>query len=357
MRIWFAGGWTGWHVFPVQSLIKYINETKHGSHEFFWFGEKPSLEHNTYLKIDQSVEKLYFSPLLSWKRRREKGIVILMKNIIDLGKLGIWFFQSLFGLIYHKIDIIFCKWWYVSLPVVVAWWVLRKKILLHESDTKPGLSNRICSKFASVIFTWFEWVFPGKEIVVGQILDDDLVNSEFKIQNSELYKEKTNVLVTWGSQGSESIYKLLKDIIVSNYFDTTFFHIILGTRNNHLESLFSGLQNVKVYDFVDQKTMWWLLNICDVAITRGGTTSLAEEELFGIKKIIIPIPWTHDQLKNALYYEKNYDDVVVRQDSKIFAEDFEKAIGEYKEYKKEKYSNPLDGIHKTKDIILEYLLK
>ena len=49
-----------------------------------------------------------------------------------------------------------------------------------------------------------------------------------------------------------------------------------------------------------------LLVKCDVAITRGGTTSLAEQEIFGIKKIIIPIPRTHDQLKNAQYYQKTY---------------------------------------------------
>lgn len=354
MRIWFAGGWSGWHVFPVQSLIKYINKTQHGAHEFFWFGEKPSLEHITYQKISQSVEKLYFSPILSGKRRRERELVALLKNIIDLVRLGIWFFQSLFWLLYHRIDIIFCKWWYVSLPVVVAWWVLRKKILLHESDTKSWLANRICSKFASVIFTGFEWVFPGKEIVVGQILDDDLV--EFKVQSSELYNEKTNVLVTGGSQGSESVYMVLKDILSSYSFPNTFFHIILWTKNNHLQMIFSSLHNVKVYDFVDQKTMWWLLDICDVAITRGGTTSLAEEHLFGIKKIIIPIPWTHDQLKNWLYYKEKYNDIVVKQDSKTFAEDLEKAIKDYKEYRKEQYRNPLATIHKTKEKIVSYLV-
>lgn len=356
MRIWFAGGWSGWHVFPVQSLIKYINKTQHGAHEFFWFGEKPSLEHITYQKLSGSVDKLYFFTILSGKRRREKELMALLKNIIDLVRLGIWFFQSLFGLLYHRVDIIFCKWWYVSLPVVVAWWVLRKKILLHESDTKSWLANRICSKFASVIFTGFEWVFPGKEIVVWQILDDDLVNSEFKIQNSELYKGKINILVTGGSQWSESVYTVLKDIISSKVFPNTFFHIILGTKNNHLQMIFSSLHNVKVYDFVDQKTMGWLLDMCDVAITRGGTTSLAEEHLFGIKKIIIPIPWTHDQLKNGLYYKEKYNDIVVRQDDKLFAKEFENAIEEYKWYKKEQYSNPLNDIHQTKEKIVSYIV-
>jgi hypothetical protein len=70
-------------------LIKYIDKVEHGSHEFFWFGEKPSLEYNTYVKCRENVGKLYFFSLLSGKWRREKEISALMKNIWGLGKLGI----------------------------------------------------------------------------------------------------------------------------------------------------------------------------------------------------------------------------------------------------------------------------
>ena len=45
----------------------------------------------------------------------------------------------------------------------------------------------------------------------------------------------------------------------------------------------------------------------DIAITRAGTTSLAEQQLFDLKLIMIPIPWTHDQKDNAKWYVKNHD--------------------------------------------------
>ena len=63
-----------------------------------------------------------------------------------------------------------------------------------------------------------------------------------------------------------------------------------------------------------------LLSMCDVAITRAGTTSLAEEKLFGLKLIMIPIPWTHDQLRNAEYYEKHHGDILVKQDDSFLLE-------------------------------------
>lgn len=354
MRIALAWGWSGWHVFPIQSLVKYIVKTHHKKYSFVWFWEKPSLEYTTRKKLNDTIPIIDFIPIVSGKWRREKEFWAIMKNIRDILKLKIGFFQSLWWLYTTKCDIIFCKWWYVSLPVVIAWWVLRKNIFLHESDTKPGLSNRICSKFATVIFTWFEGVFPGKEVVVWQILDDDLVDLESRVLGHESYKNKTNILVTGGSQWAESVYKVLDNILSNNDFSHCIFHVILWTKNSHSKDLFVKYEGVIVYDFVDQKTMWALLELCDVAITRGGTTSLAEEHLFGIKKIIIPIPRTHDQLKNGLYYKDMYGDIVVRQDKQDFSNILWKEIIAHSSYKKGDYKNPLAMIQQTKQSILQY---
>jgi len=61
--------------------------------------------------------------------------------------------QCLWLLGRNKVDVIFCKGGYVALPVVIAGWILRKKIIVHESDTHPGLVNRIAAKFASSVFS------------------------------------------------------------------------------------------------------------------------------------------------------------------------------------------------------------
>jgi UDP-N-acetylglucosamine:LPS N-acetylglucosamine transferase len=76
------------------------------------------------------------------------------------------------------------------------------------------------------------------------------------------------------------------------------------------------------------------LDLCDIAITRGGTTSLAEQELFGIKKIIIPIPRTHDQAKNAEYYKTHHDDIVLDQYANSFIDNLRNAIEHCIGYKK-----------------------
>lgn len=396
MRIGFAGWGTGGHVFPVQSLIKYIDKVvsnkswqiednrrfsdeknwyaNHAKHELFWFGEKPSLEYSVCTKLQASVANLYFIAIKSGKRRREKEFGALVKNIVGLFSLGWGIVQSFFWLINKKVEVVFCKGWYVSLPVVIAGWVLRKRILLHESDTKPGIANRICSTFATEIFTGFEGVFPWREGVVGQILDDDLVVKEDEIilewyenkkwdDSSGEWKNvsqnllpKTYFLVTGWSQGSESVYKTLAHILEKHEFPNTHFYITLGTENQQLTWIFKQFDNVTIFPFVDQKTMGMLLSICDVAITRGGTTSLAEQEIFGIKKIIIPIPWTHDQYKNAQYYVKHHNDILIDQDKPSYSSDLEAAILSYEIHKKSGYGEPLETIRKPKEIIYEAII-
>ena len=129
------------------------------------------------------------------------------------------------------------------------------------------------------------------------------------------------------------------------------FYVTLGTKNIGLRRLFEGLENVTCYDFVSQKEMGELLAQCDVAITRAGTTSLAEEKLFGLKLIMIPIPRTHDQLKNALYYEKNHGDILVKQDDSFLLQ-LPGALEKIQGYKKERNSTSIAAdIRKTKDII------
>lgn len=101
-----------------------------------------------------------FLRIVSGKIRRGASIKERLRNIGDMFIVLGGIAESLRHLSQKKIDVIFCKGGYVSLPVVIAGRILRKEIILHESDTKPGLSNKICAKFSTTIFTGFSGVFP-----------------------------------------------------------------------------------------------------------------------------------------------------------------------------------------------------
>jgi UDP-N-acetylglucosamine:LPS N-acetylglucosamine transferase len=63
---------------------------------------------------------------------------------------------------------------------------------------------------------------------------------------------------------------------------------------------------IQLIDWISQSDLAHLLSDTDIAITRGSATTLAEIDVFGVKKIIIPLPHSAEnhQYYNALEYEK-----------------------------------------------------
>jgi len=381
--------------------------------KIFRIWEKDSLEQ----KIAEDLEIEFYS-ILSWKIRRYLSLLSILKNFFDLFKLIVGFFQSLYFLYKNKIDIIFCKGGYVALPVVLAWAILRKKIYVHESDTIPWLTNKIAAKFAKKVFWGFTkednrrlkmiteddgkedinkffellensykalW-WDTKVVSVWQILSDDLIKSissdnllnqssdkSLYLSSDNLLTQSSdnsllNILVIWWSQWAKTIFDTILSIAKKNLYkfekkrrnimiDERFkFFIILWTKNVGYKHNFVWFENVEVFEFVDQKKMWQLLYLADRSITRWWATSLAEQDIFWIKKIIIPLPFTahNHQYWNALWYEIFRWDILLEQDENL-EKDLENILFSKLE-KKEKIDLSLtkEKIKWPKKIILDY---
>lgn len=341
LRIAMAGWWTGGHVFPIRSLLSFFkNNKEYVDHveNLYWFGSKKSLEQKICHELQEDMTKntLTFIPIRSWKYRRESYRKSKLKNIPDLFLFMVGIFQSIFYLLRYRIDVVFCKWGYVALPVVLAAALLRKKIVVHESDTRPGLVNKIASRFAKKVFTGFDWALKNSE-TIGQILSDDII-----IDTHPEFTEKTLILVVGGSQWSQRLYEKLLHIFKeeSELQEDYEFFIALGFANEEMSTHFDKFHHVHSYGFLSQKEMGELYNMCDVVITRGGTTALAEQKLYDIQQIIVPIPWTHDQYDNAKRYVQQYGDISINQRDHDFEQQLTKSIKNLKWFKK---------VHQKKD--------
>lgn len=375
INIAMAGGWTWWHVFPIKSLIQHVFSNDDYSNKIakiVWFGKKNSLEQESCLSLWHS-HILKFQPILSGKYRRETYLRSRLKNIADLFKFTYGIIQSLYYLIKNKVDIVFCKWWYVALPVVIAAKILRKKIFVHESDVKSWLVNKIASKFAYKTFTGFDNVLPNS-ITVGQILSNELIsnksikniphsndfssNRELSISEKLYYKDpqKTFLLLMWGSQWSQRLYQKFIDILDSHkdIFSNYEIFVVLWKENQDMKSKFDEYKNVSAFDFVSQKDMWLLLKYCDIALTRAWTTSLAEQKLFDLKIIMVPIPRTHDQYDNAKYYVKHYNDILLDSKDRNYNQNMLEVLKQHVWFKKKQSNKDLTSqINKAKDVILK----
>ncbi len=359
----FAGGGTWWHVKPIQSLLEYVyNHDKLLSQcqEFFWFGEKDGWEEEIckQLQNNTKVNNLTFVSIYSWKFRREKTMRTLFLNVRDLFFFVIWIFQSIYYLKKHKIWTIFCKWGFVALPVVIAGKILWKKIFTHESDTRAWIVNTLSSKFSVKNFTWFPDVLPNS-ICVGQILSKKIINCR-NLLSVKPNNKQTKFLVLWWSQWSQTLYQALDTIFREDkkILEQSQFFIVWGLLNKNLQKLFPKHKNLHIFDFLSSEELWKIYLQSDVAITRAWVTSLEEMQLFNIKKIIVPLPCTHDQEQNAKWYVERYWDIYLDQEDKNFVKNLKKSIFEYINYQKKEVNlkEVWEKIEVAKKIIWEEMI-
>ena len=346
-KIILTGGGTWGHAFPLVSIHNYLKETR--DYDFLWIWERNSIEEE--LAESHNID---FKDISAGKIRRYFDLRNLYEPLKNL--TGI--IEALYHIIKQKGDIIFSKWGFVALPVCIAWWILRKKIYIHESDSVMGLSNKICSKFATKVFYSFpneKTGLPGdlseepserksifsflrrnktpkaqKHIYTGHILNPELLES---ITDTEIEENETlSVLVIAGSQGSTKIFEnLLK--VLPDCKDINF-QVILGEKNLHFRDDFLKFINVKSYDFVSPRQMGNIMKDVDIALTRGSST-LWELYYFGIHSIIVPLKatWGNHQYHNGMYFNANFGSDLLDEDENLDLEIFRR-LQKYKTLRK-----------------------
>lgn len=329
INIALTGGGTGWHIVPLVSLYNYLQESQKekesdSKYNFIWIGERDSLE-----KKYAEENNIPFLDISAGKIRRYFDI----RNFYEPLKNLTGICESIYYIYKYKIDVVFSKGWYVSLPLCIAAKLMGKKIYVHESDSVTWLANSIVSKFATKVFYSFENEKTGihkKHIHCGPIVNQELIDGIKTLDVTE--NEKLHVLVIAGSQGSTTIFKALLQILPDT--QDIQFHIILWQKNTHFEEDFEVFKNVKTYDFVSQKKLGKILQKTDIAITRWSST-LWELFFFGIHSIIIPLTstWGNHQYYNGLYFHKKYWSDLLDEDNNLNLEIF-RLLQKYKSLRK-----------------------
>ena len=326
----FAWWGTWWHIFPIKALIDSL--PKQG-YEILWFGEKWKLEEKIVNQLKNDGYNVIFVPILAWKVRRQFDIKSILKNFADLFKNVLWFFQSLYYVCKYKPEFVFSKWGFVAFNPSLAGKICWKKVYLHESDTVPGLVNKLVGKFADKVFLWFsqaeKYFNKDKTLVVGQLLTDKL-----KFFNKNWKKWKTNLLVVGGSQWAKVLIQAVKNLLDKWVLKNFNVYVVGGLLNK--KNIFKDYENVKFYQFIPQEELFKLYQLADLSITRGSATSLAEQEYFNIRKIIVPLPFTggNHQYFNWIIYQKRWDYLLFQQD-KNFEEKLELILKKLDGWKKE----------------------
>lgn len=314
MKILLTGGGTGGHVFPILAVINEIKRLSREPVNFLWVGSKEGPEKDIAKKLNISYKSICtgkFRRYFSWQ------------NLIDLFKIPVGKIQAFFIIKSFRPDVIFSKGGYVSIPAVLAGWFLRIPILIHESDTFPGLANRFLSRFVKKIAVSFketEKYFPVKKCVLtGNPIRPEILegSKERGFRYFGLVYDRPVILVTGGSQGSRKINQVIIEALNKLLKKYQIIHLC-GERQ--ISSIKSQISNIdfkyyKLYPFLPTEQMADALTVADLVVSRAGANILAELAVLGKPSILIPLPTaaSNHQEKNARLFEKNKAAWVIKE--------------------------------------------
>jgi UDP-N-acetylglucosamine--N-acetylmuramyl-(pentapeptide) pyrophosphoryl-undecaprenol N-acetylglucosamine transferase len=203
-----AGGGTGGHLFPGIAIAQeFMSTNPQNTVLFVSTGndfEKSALSHAGFRL--QEITAGGIKGLGRW--RQIKSMIRIPKGIT--GSMRI--------LKNYKPDLVLGVGSYAAGPVVMAAWLMGKKIVLHEQNILPGITNRLLSRFADRIYVSFKDTGakfdPNKVKVTGNpVRKDILVSPKEDPKGVADHVHLFTVVIVGGSQGAHGLNMAVIDAL------------------------------------------------------------------------------------------------------------------------------------------------
>lgn len=343
-RIILTGGGTGGHISPLLAVAHEIK--KHSPSAYIIYVGEHGGKFAHMLEGSGDIDESY--TIFAGKFRRYNGESWLFRlfdvrtnflNFRDVLYVLIGLGQSLRLVKKLNPDILLLKGGFVGVPVGIAAGLLRKKFITHDSDSMPGLANRIVSRWATYHATAMPpeyYPYPSESVrQVGVLVSahyervTPVQQKQYKI-NLQLSPGAKVLLVTGGSLGARQINLALVKIapdLIKQFPGLEIVHQV-GKGNIKTYGLFSH-PRLHVVEFM--KPMYEYTGAADLVVSRAGANTLAELGVQGKPVVVVPNPRLTGghQLKNAEFLNEHKAAFIV--DEEEIAKDPSKlieAIGE-----------------------------
>jgi UDP-N-acetylglucosamine--N-acetylmuramyl-(pentapeptide) pyrophosphoryl-undecaprenol N-acetylglucosamine transferase len=308
MRIVIAGGGTGGHVTPALATIAALRARDTPPIEFLWIGSHGGVEGR--MAAEQGIP---FRAIQAGKLRR----YLSLENLLDFGRIPVGTAQALALLRRFRPEVIFSTGGFVSVPTVVAGWLLRRPILTHEQTAQFGLANRINLRFSTVIALPYEssraFVPPTTKrvVVTGNPVRDEILRGDPAEGARLLGLDPTlpTIYITGGALGARAINEAVAAILP----DLLAHYQVIHSRGTQpvaptLDDLRARVAALPtevraryvVREFIGPE-LPHIYALAALVIGRAGAGTVAELAALGKPAILIPLPGTggDEQTKNA----------------------------------------------------------
>ncbi len=295
MRILIVTGGTGGHIYPAISLANAIKEDSH-LNEVLFVGSKSRMESDIVPQAGYPFIGLDITGIQGNSIEKLKSAYRLVKGYQSSKKIIKQF----------KPDLVIGFGNYISVPVILAASRMGIKTMIHEQNSVAGKANRYLSKVVDAVVGCYEENKAEFDPSKTRILGNPRASEASKVKENRAVLETVGldptiktVIIVMGSLGSESVNKILKDMVPLLKGKSYQVMIVTGKKGYSLfiENL-ENIENVRIIPYLEGLT---LMKQADLLVVRGGATTAAEITAMQVPSLIIPSPYVpHDhQTKNA----------------------------------------------------------
>jgi len=330
VRYLLTGGGTGGHVYPALA-IKELIAREDADAEFLYAGTAGKAEEYILNSLEGSeripLECIHASGLP--RKLAPLQIFTFVRNLL----LG---FHESRGIIRKfKPDIIIATGGYVSAPVILAGWFGRKKILLHEQNSVPGLVNRILGRIATRVLTTFEdsaaYFNKNKTAVAGYPVRRRITALKKDAARKKMgIRDDAQVVFVFGGSGGA---KIINDTIIRHleFLLAGGGSVIIHGTGRDRPGIYEAytetkhlLETLYPSDFIKDRYILRdyfddidvVYSAADLIVCRAGAGTIMECAAMGLPMILVPksgLPGNHQE-KNARTAEQSGGAVVVREE-------------------------------------------
>jgi len=326
MRIVLTGGGTGGHFYPLMAVAEAVykeadNQNVVGDTQMHFFGPDP---------FDQTVldkHDVTYHHISSGKLSTDSSSNFSSYMIIGFGIL-----KALWSLFVVYPDAVFAKGGYGSFPTLVAARLLRIPVIIHESDSIPGRTNKWAGEFAERVAISYpqtaEYFPKDKTAVTGNPVRKEIAQPAMSGAREYLGipEDLPMIFVIGGSQGSQTINsvilsafpELLEDYAVIHQTGPDNITSVKQATDMMFKNLPRDQQHLKnrhkTFGYLDAEAMRMAAGAADIVISRAGST-IFEIAAWAVPAILIPLEIAHNdhQRENAYTYARSGAATVIEE--------------------------------------------
>ncbi len=288
LRVVFAGGGTGGHLYPAIAIAEAFHR-RVPNFDCLFLGTSRGLEARVVPPLGYRLE---LTPVRGLLRKLTLSNLLVPVYLIK----SIWQCLRLFKS--FDPQLIIGTGGYVSGPALLAAWLSRRKFVVQEQNSFPGLVNRWWGERAAVVFLSFEEskkFFRRQEHlrVVGNPVRGNLAAGDRRAaaEKWQLAPDRTTLLIFGGSQGARRINELVLEIL-PQLAPLANFQILWAAGPMHFEKIApaaKNMPNVKIVAYIDDMASAYTL--ADFVLCRAGASTIFELANCGLPSILVPFPF------------------------------------------------------------------